>query len=204
MAPSWVWRCREGQMRGVPRTLPGYLLCAILLTAGVAPEPSLPGLPSSWHVTASALADVTGDGAAEWVLVVWRPWRDWPIQQWSIASSPIAAFHDAAGESCHLILLDPRDGHEIWAGSALPVPFLALHAGDVDGDGTVEVVTVEGSYDGSRQGPGTHIDVWAWSGFGFALQWRSPPGVLDPARLDDADARTAWLNAFVEPARSLR
>ena len=37
--------------------------------------------PSTWHISASAFADVTGDGTAEWVLLVWRPWRDWPIQR---------------------------------------------------------------------------------------------------------------------------
>ncbi len=68
----------------------------------------------------------------------------------------------------------------------------------------VQVVTAEGSYDGSRQGPGTHIDVWAWNGFGFTLQWRSLPGAFDPASLGDADARTALLDASVGPDRSLR
>jgi hypothetical protein len=197
-----MWHGQGGQVSGLLCRTLGCLLCAVLLTAGSAPKPSLPALPPSWHVTASALADVTGDGVAEWVLVVWRPWRDWPIQRWSSVASPIAAYRDAAGESCHLILLHPQDGREIWAGSALPVPFLALHAGDVDRDGTVEVVTVEGSYEGSRQGPGTHVDVWAWNGFGFALQWRSPLGVFDSVHLEDPDARAALLNAFVTPDRS--
>jgi hypothetical protein len=101
-----------------------------------AQSPALPlehlGLQPDWRVTASALADVTGDDLAEWVLVVWRPWRDWPIQSWSPAPSPIAGFHDADGNSCHLILLDPRDGRQIWAGSALPAPLMSLAAGDVD------------------------------------------------------------------------
>jgi hypothetical protein len=121
------------------------------------------------------------------VLLVWRPWRDWPIQRWSSAPSPIADFHDAAGDSCHLILLDPRDGREIWAGSALPAPFLALAVGDVDGDGRNEVVTLEGDYATGREGPATHVDVWRWNGFGFALEFRSPPGTFRELRLTDAD-----------------
>ncbi|MBL7201095.1 MAG: hypothetical protein ISS56_13230 [Anaerolineae bacterium] len=145
----------------------------------------------TWQVTDSALADVTGDGLPEWVLVVWRPWRDWPVQRWSASPSPIAGYHDAAGESCHLVLLDPGDGREIWAGSALPVPFLALAVRDVDGDGTQEVLTLEGSYAQGRDGPGTRIDVWSWHGFGWTLEGRSPPGTYHPACLDRYP-RPAW------------
>jgi hypothetical protein len=144
-------------------------------------------LPPAWRVAASILADVTGDGAREWALLVWRPWRDWPIQRWSALPSPIADFHDAAGESCHLILLDPRDGREIWAGSALPAPLLALAVGDVDGDGRNEVVTLEGDYAAGRDAPAARVDVWRWNGFGFTMVWRSPPGVFRQLHLADAD-----------------
>jgi len=153
------------------------------LTATPSPE----HVPSTWRVTASALANVTGDGQSEWVLVVWRPWRDWPIQSWSTAPSPIAGFHDAAGESCHLILLDPRDGREVWAGSALPAPILALAVGDVDGDGRSEVGTLEGDYATGRNGPASRVDVWKWNGFGFTLEWRSPSSILHQLRLTDAN-----------------
>ena len=121
------------------------------------------------------------------MLLVWRPWRDWPIQRWSSAPSPITDFHDAAGDSCHLILLDPHDGREIWAGSALPAPLLALAVGDVDGDGWNDVVTLEGDYATGREGPAARVDVWRWNGFGFTMAWRSPPGTFAPSCLADAD-----------------
>jgi len=146
-----------------------------------------PPTPPTWHVTASVLADVTNDGTPEWVLLVWRPWRDWPIQRWLPAPSPIADFHDATGDSCHLVLLDPYDGHEIWAGSALPVPLLALAVGDVDGDGRNEVVTLEGDYATGRDGPATYVDVWRWNGFGFTLEWRSLPGTFRQLCLTDGN-----------------
>jgi hypothetical protein len=148
-----------------------------------APLLPLPPTPPDWQVTATALADVTGDDAPEWVLLVWRPWRDWPIQEWTSAPSPITDFHDAAGDSCHLILLEPDSGREIWAGSALPAPLLALAVGDVDGDGLNEVVTLEGDYAIGRDGPATHVDVWRWNGFGFSLAWRSPSGTFRQLRL---------------------
>jgi len=145
----------------------------------------LPATPADWHVTAATLADVTGDGEPEWVLLVWRPWRDWPIQEWVSVPSPIANFHDAAGDSCHMILLDPQDGREIWAGSALPAPLLALAVGDVDGDGRNELVTLEGDYATGRDGPASHVDVWQWNGFGLSLEWRSPRNALHQLRLTD-------------------
>lgn len=167
------------------------LLIALALLLPVNPRaptaPVLPPVPADWHITASALADVTGDGAPEWVLLVWRPWRDWPIQAWSTAPSPIADFYDAAGDSCHLILIDPEQGREIWAGSALPVPLLNLAVADVDRDGVGEVLAIEGRYAEGRDGTGTHLDVWRWNGFGFTLAWRSSPGTFAPSCLDEAD-----------------
>ncbi|MBU0704030.1 MAG: VCBS repeat-containing protein, partial [Chloroflexi bacterium] len=165
----------------------------VLLPASLLPCPPAPSspcpltVPADWHITASVLADVTGDSVSEWALIVWRPWRDWPIQRWSPAPSPIAGFHDAAGDSCHLILLDPSDGREIWAGSALPAPLLALAVGDVDGDGRNEVVTLEGNYATGRDGPATRVDVWRWNGFGFTMEWRSPAGDFCQLRLTDVD-----------------
>jgi hypothetical protein len=161
----------------------------ILLPTSVLPHPhtppSLSPIPPNWQVTDAVLADVTSDGIPEWVLLVWRPWRDWPIQQWSPAPSPIAGFHDASGDSCHLILLDPDGEREVWAGSALPMPLLALAVGDVDGDGRNEVVTLEGDYAAGRDAPATRVDVWRWNSFGFTLEWRSPPGVFHQLRLTD-------------------
>lgn len=141
----------------------------------------------NWHVTTCMLADVTGDTLPEWVLVVWRPWRDWPIQRWSSAPSRIAGFHDARGDSCHLILLDPQDGRQLWAGSALAAPLVKVAAGDVDGDAHNEVVALEGDYLSGRDGPATRINVWRWNGFGFTSEWHSPPDVLHQLCLTDVD-----------------
>lgn len=171
--PAWqVYAFRDGTFVNLPDTHKANL--TPLPVSESFPPPTPPG----WNITAATLADATGDGEAEWVLLVRRPWRDWPIQEWTSAPSPIADFHDAAGDSCHLILLDPENGREMWAGSALPVPLLALAVGDVDGDGANEVVTLEGNYDAGWDGPASHVDVWQWNGFGFSLEWRSPKGVF--------------------------
>lgn len=185
--PWWVYTFHAGTFRPV-------VPAPSLGPSATAPAPpaTLPReqlrIPLDWRITAFALADVTGDGLPEWALVVWRPWRDWPIQDWSPAPSPIAGFHDAAGDSCHLILLDPRDGRQVWAGSALNAPLLALAVGDVDGDTHSEVVALEGDYATGRSGPASSIVVWKWNGFGFSLEWRSPPGHLRQLWLTNANS----------------
>jgi hypothetical protein len=163
------------------RSLPA----ATLPLAVELPSRQRPATPPEWYVPAAVLDDVTGDGLAEWVLLVWRRWGDWPIQRWLPVPSPIAGYHDEAGESCHVIVLDAHDGREIWAGSSLPVPFVGLAAGDVDRDGMTEIVTLEGDYGAGRSGPGAFVDVWGWNGFGFALEWRSPRGRFHELRLTD-------------------
>jgi hypothetical protein len=65
------------------------------------------------------------------------------------------------------------------------VPLLALAVGDVDGDRYNEVVTLEGDYASGRAGPATRVDVWQWNGFGFTMEWRSPPGLFRQLRLTD-------------------
>jgi hypothetical protein len=64
---------------------------------------------------------------------------------------------------------------------------VALAVGDVNGDGWNELVTLEGDYTTGRDGPATHVDVWHWSGFGFTMEWRSPPVIRYQLRLTDAD-----------------
>lgn len=147
----------------------------------------LPPIPETWEVVDAAFADVTGDGAAEWVLAVRRPWRDWPIVTWHGGQSPIADFRDRQGRSSHLVLLTPA-GDELWAGSALPLPIAALAAGDIDGDGAIEVVTLEADYRDHQGRPARRIDVWEWDVFGFVLAHRSGQGIFHELFLYDGDA----------------
>jgi hypothetical protein len=158
-------------------------------------------LPALWHVLTTLQADLTRDGKTECALLVWRPWKDWPIMRWSDTPSPIAANRDAQGDSAHIILIEPAVGsrpqtaggqlrftyREVWAGSALAVPITQMTAGDVDGDGWMELVALEGDYTIGRYGAARHVAVWRWNGFGFTLDWRSPPGSFITLALADLD-----------------
>jgi len=151
-----------------------------LVCESAPPEPCpAAAYPADWDIRQAVWADVTGDGAPECVLLVWRPWRDWPIMRWKKGESPIASFRDAQGDSAHVIITRPGQNgtyRELWAGSALPVPLMALVAGDVDADGIAELVGLETDYDRGRTGPGRRVSLWAWDGFGFELETRSPAG----------------------------
>ena len=142
---------------------------------------NIPAIPADWEVIASELVDVTGDGRPEWILIIFRPWRDWPIQKWSEIESPIRDFHDEDGLSCHLAVLDPEDGSEIWVGSPLPHPIVKMAVGDVDRDGILEVMTLRGDYESWRESIATHIDVWFWDEFGFTLKYQFP--IEEPTEL---------------------
>ena len=165
-------------------------------SADVGNPPALPeDFPESWDIRDSVYTELTGDDRSEFALIVWRPWRDLPIMKYSKTPSLIKDFHDKDGESCHLAIIDPdpdrdrgnksRSYREVWVASAMPVPLLRIEAGDVDGDDVNELVALEGSYESSREGPGTRISVWRWNGFGFFIDWRSEPSRYEDLALED-------------------
>jgi hypothetical protein len=155
-------------------------------------------LPPSWDVRDSFSADLTRDGEPELVLLVWRPWRDVPYMEWTAGPSPVDGFHDALGDSCHVILIDTdpdpailasesvhRSYKATWAGSPLPIPPMRIAAADVEGDGFDELIVLEGDYSTGRDGPANRISVWRWNGFGFSQQWRSAQYDYATLNLDD-------------------
>jgi len=133
--------------------------------------------PASWRVAQAAFSDLNRDGVTEVTLLVWRPFRPWPVDAWLPHGGRIAGFHDAEGQSCHLILIGWRgDGPapvrgygELWAGSALAEPVRAFAAADLDGNGWQELVTLDGNYAAPPYAPARHLKVWEWNGFGFTV-----------------------------------
>ncbi|RJF75579.1 hypothetical protein D3875_00590 [Deinococcus cavernae] len=123
-------------------------------------------LPSTWEVISTAYGDVTGDGQAECVLSVWRPWRDWPIARWATGATPVINNHDAGGRSSHIVVLKPlgkRQYREVWVGSALFQPASQV---TILPSGRLRVT--ETTYKGGPHALGTAVTEWAWTGFGFS------------------------------------
>lgn len=137
--------------------------------------------PAEWQVWQGWLADLDGDGRLEAALLVWRAFRPWPIDSYLPYGGRIAGHQTAAGKSCHLALIGWREGayREMWVGSALARPLLAMLPADMDGDGRMELAVLEGEY-AKLPGAGVSalqqgataaqwVSLWEWNGFGFSL-----------------------------------
>lgn len=132
--------------------------------------------PLEWLVRQAEWTDLDTDGALEAALLVWRPFRPWPVSKILSAGSPIDDFHDANGQSCQLILIGWSRGafREVWAGSALADPIQSFAAADLDGDGKQELAALEGSYDDPPGAPAQRLKLWKWDGFGFSVLASAP------------------------------
>ena len=143
--------------------------------------------PQSWQVLQAAIGDLNQDGKPEVALLLWRPFRPWPTDQWLPSGGRISTFHDAAGRSCHVILIGwTRGGYnELWAGSAMADPVTSFAIADLNGDNLQELVTLEGRYTDQSSAPARTLKVWAWNGFGFTVV-SSMDGVFSNMTLDQA------------------
>lgn len=124
-----------------------------------------------WVVKQAALSDINQDGAVEAVLLVWRPFKSWPVDRWLPNGGRIDEFINEQGESCHIILIGwhREKFTERWAGSALAQPITTFRLVDTNRDGFNELITLESTYDTPAYSPANAMKVWEWNGFGFSL-----------------------------------
>jgi len=145
--------------------------------------------PESWQVRQAMIADLNRDGLPEAVLLVWRPFKPWPVDAWLPNGGRIDNFHDARGLSCHVILIGwyQDSFRERWAGSALAEPVNHFAAADLAGDGQQYLITLEGRYDDLPSAPARNLKVWEWNGFGFTVVSTLPGSfsLLAIARMQD-------------------
>jgi hypothetical protein len=127
--------------------------------------------PPAWRVEQTQVTDLNRDGIPEITLLVWRPFKPWPVDTWLPHGGRIEEFHDPSGMSCHLILIGWKQGvyQEVWAGSALAEPVKSFTAADLLGNDRQSLVTLEGEYADARSAPARRLKVWEWNGFGFTV-----------------------------------
>lgn len=132
--------------------------------------------PDNWRVAQARLTDLNQDGQIELTMLVWRPFKPWPIDAYLPHGGRIQSFQNAQGFSCHLILVGFKGGkyRELWAGSALAEPLHSFSAADIDGDGDQELVALESDYSDPENAPARSLTFWEWNGFGFTLLKRVP------------------------------
>ncbi len=152
---------------GVPETLS--------LTSGILTIFSGDGIvwksPPEWQIVQATIADLNHDRHPEVALLLWRPFSTWPVDQWLPNGGRISDFHDAKGQSCHVILIGwgSNGYHELWAGSAMADPISSFAAADMDGDNIQELVALEGRYSDPRSPIARTLKIWKWNGFGFTV-----------------------------------
>ncbi len=127
--------------------------------------------PPDWQVRQVLIADLNHDGQPEAVLLVWRPFKPWPVDAWLPYGGRIKEFHNSAGMSCQIILIGWYENafRERWAGSALAEPVNSLAAADLLGNGRQLLVTLESQYDDPPSAPARRLKIWEWNGFGFTI-----------------------------------
>lgn len=127
--------------------------------------------PDAWQVRQTLITDLNHDGLPEAALLVWRPFKPWPVDAWLPDGGRISSFHDSSGLSCHIILIGWKRGafRELWAGSAMADPIKRFAAADLSGNGRQYLVTLEGKYDDPPAAPSLRLKVWEWNGFGFTV-----------------------------------
>ena len=139
------------------------------------PAPALWESPDTWQIKQAAVGDLNWNGIPEVTLLVWRPFKPWPVDRFLVHSGRIETHQNSAGESCHIILIEYEPGsgqfEESWAGSALARPLSDFRVIDLDGDLKQELVALETSYDAAGSSSES-LSAWEWSGFGFQLVTR--------------------------------
>jgi hypothetical protein len=125
--------------------------------------------PRTWQVEQAKVTDLNRDGIPEATLLVWRPFKPWPVDAWLPNGGRIDNFHDSNGMSCHIILIGWKQGsfRELWAGSAMADPVKIFTVADLMGNGQQYLVTLEGQYNDLPSSPARRLKVWEWNGFGF-------------------------------------
>jgi hypothetical protein len=148
--------------------------------------------PGSWQVGQVMMADLNSDGLPEAVLLVWRPFKPWPVDAWLPSGGRINDFHDSRGLSCHIILIGwyQDSFRERWAGSALAEPVDQFAVADLTGDGNEYLVTLEREYNDPPSVLSKRLKVWDWNGFGFSLvsTLQGPFSLIATAQAEDGHA----------------
>lgn len=145
--------------------------------------------PEMWQIQQAQITDLNGDGFPEAALLVWRPFKPWPVDAWLPNGGRINNFHDSRGLSCHIILIGwyRNSFRERWAGSALAEPVNRFAVADLRGDGRQYLITLEGKYDDLPSAPSRNLKVWEWNGFGFTVVSKLPGSfsLMAVARMQD-------------------
>lgn len=147
--------------------------------------------PDTWQVKEAFFADLNLDGNQEATLLVRRPYKPWPVDQYLPHGGRTKNFQDEKGFSYHIILIGFVAGEfrEVWAGSAMVNPARQVFAADLDGDGGQELAALQYRY--NEPEVNGSLVIWKWSGFSFS-QVSRVEGPFSQLNLLQGEGRT-WM-----------
>jgi hypothetical protein len=164
--------CLPVDLRGNGESQRVCLDAAGVLTVAASDDPAAPLVwrneAPAWQIRSFAVGDPNDDGRNEVLFLLWKPDETGVLRS-------------------HPFMLGRRSGEYriIWGGSATAVPIQDLVLADLEGDGRGELIVLEG---GSRPGdPADRLVILRWHGWGFQVEWRSPPGSWQRLALRDED-----------------
>ena len=164
---------------------------------------------------AYALADLTGDGEPERILLdgerarifalhgsqpLWTSPPEWRVQDLAVGDPnddgryevllALTKADQEGIERSHPFIIGYRGGEyrDVWGGSPVAYPLLEVDLADLDGDGVEELLALE-----QQPAGGQTAAVWAWNGWGYTLIWRGPAGRYRNLRAIRCDDRLCLL-----------
>lgn len=136
----------------------------------------------AWQVDNLILADLNCDGKTEINMSLWK--------KGSYGDDlPFWLEKNTEERGSHLFIYGWRKGkiRPFWCSSTLETPIKEMAAGDIDGDGKLELAILEGDYDNPKNDWAERLAVWSWNGWGFFNDYRSEKGQYANLLLEDAN-----------------
>jgi poly-gamma-glutamate synthesis protein (capsule biosynthesis protein) len=135
--------------------------------------------PADWIVMQFSFADADNDARPELMFTLWKNtgWDDADAYR----SHPfVYGWRNVTDSHSHTQYPAIRP---VWAGSVLAAPFREFALSDFKNGTSValdgaknQLVVLEGSYAEAHDAPAHSLLVFEWNGWGYSLEYRSPPG----------------------------
>lgn len=127
--------------------------------------------PADWRIDNFFLADSDNDGVMNINLSLWKPGNFGPSKPFWVKKNDMSVKN-------HFFVYTLIDNtmKQVWGSSNLEAPNCDFMVLDTDGDGTNELLVIEGEYSWTGNCRWKYLALWKWNGWGFSNEWRSEKG----------------------------
>jgi len=138
--------------------------------------------PDEWRIDNFILADANNDGVKDINLSLWKAGNFGPSKPFWIKENDMEVKN-------HFLVLDYEKGgiKQVWGSSNLGQPNCEFQMADIDDDGKIELIVIEGNYGQQSKCRGDYVAVWKWDDWGFSNKWRSDKGDFDNLIIENID-----------------